>query len=133
MDYSDAVTLIETQFPNDHEDIIKKLYKSSVIMIAQMCQENKKPNYLSSRFLSHVTNMDEHRQNQYVMNPAINLLLEKYVYPNILKNAGCCVPATSHPGMIAGGPNKVNDETPEPVKEPEPDDDDGGGLMDLFG
>jgi hypothetical protein len=131
MEYSEATKIVEAKYPHLYEDMLNKLYKNTIIKIAEECQADRKPS-LDDAAITKLATMEEYRQIQWCVNPYFQSRWELALWY-------CFAGAPVVAQVASNNPSKPDNKKPDvkpdikvPDKEPE-EEDEGGGIFDLFG
>jgi len=130
MDLSQANEVINSNYPDLADLITSRLHERAVIRIAELCNDNSKPQHITEFFVSRVKDMDDDRQVKWVVNPFFQALIENTIN-QIRREAGNYTPADQ---TVVQKPTPVDDKDDKKVTDDKPKDDpdDDNGLFSLF-
>ena len=129
MNYSEAVTIVNSNYLYQADKITSNLSQEAVIALANCVKGNEKRN-LADATIDRLSRLEPWQQAGWISNPWIQWAIESC-------NASMCAPRpVTSTTTITTDTTKVtpNKPTPDPKPKPAPEPiDDDGPMIDLFG
>ena len=128
MEYSEAVTLVNSNYGTQASKIVTVLSQEAIQALAIRCKQNMKSN-LTDHTIDRLADMESWRQAGWIANPLMQQLMDSIIFGNVASSV------TTQPEQEVK-PAPTNNKKPEPEKKPvkvEEEEDDGSTMFDLFG
>ena len=125
MEYSEAVTLVNSNYGTQASKLVSVLSEEAIRTLAGLCKLNTKRD-LADYTVDRLATMEPWRQSGYIANPFLQWLMDSVTVGG---------PVATQP-VQETKPAPTNNKKPEPEKKPakvEEEDDDGASMFDLFG